>query len=604
MRILLSICGAAALVASTPAAANDWTVTEPGAARCNGVEARLTLGPAGEPSLSAARNCADVLKPAPIGIVTTAADFSSGLRFLGRTDRVLPFRYTTVAGKKRLRSGTARVSRFLFAKGDRRFAIAVRAARDGIAYRYEFAGAVTIERELSSFALPAEAPLFLSTYEVKYEKDHFASATGRLPAGEYSFPVLFQAGANWALLSESDVDGRYPGARLVYEPGSGRFRLALADAAVPSAGPMNTPWRTAIIGSLETIVESTLNEDVAPPSRLRDASWVKPGVSGWSWLDGTKKTQTSLVRQKEYVDYTASQGWPYLIVDDGWKTVDWMPELIRYATARGVKIMLWYHYKDVDTDAERAAEFGRIKAWGAAGVKLDFMDSDSRATNQWYDDTLRSLAAHKLLANFHGSTLPHGIQRTWPHVVTMEAVKGEESNRRRLEHILILPFTRNAVGSMDYTSQSYQRERPHSDAAELALAVVYESGMAVFGGSIAAYQARPEAQRFLREVPAAWDDTQLLDGEPGKKVVMARRDGSRWFLGGLAAGDKQTLMFDTDFLGHGRWLIETVRDSDTGMVRSTETIIAGRTIQVPIAANGGFAAIVCRAQQGRSSCTR
>ena len=604
MRTLLSILGAAALMATAPATANDWTITEPGAARCKGVEARLSLSPTGTPSLSAARNCASVLQPAPVGVVTTAADLSSGLRFLGRTDRVLPFRYTTVVGKKRVRSGTARVSRFLFAKGDQRFAIAVRAARDGIAFRYEFPGAVTIEREVSSFAPPAEAPLFLSTYEVKYEKDHFAAASGRLPAGEYSFPVLLQSGANWVLLSESDVDGRYPGARLVYQPGGGLFRLALADAAVPSTRPLNTPWRTAIIGSLETIVESTLNEDVAPPSKLRDARWVRPGVSGWSWLDGTRTTQTSLVRQKEYVDYTASQGWEYLIVDDGWKTVDWMPELIRYATARGVKIMLWYHYKDVDTDAERAAEFGRIKAWGAAGVKLDFMDSDSRITNQWYDETLRSLAAHKLLANFHGSTLPHGIQRTWPHVVTMEAVKGEESNRRRLEHILILPFTRNVVGSMDYTSQSYQRERPHSDAAELALAVVYESGMAVFGGSISAYRARPEAQRFLREVPAAWDDTQLIDGEPGKKVVIARRDGSRWFLGGLAAGDRQTLAVDTNFLGSGRWLVETVTDGDNGLVRSSETVLGGEAIQVPVAANGGFAAIACRARQGQSSCGR
>lgn len=280
----------------------------------------------------------------------------------------------------------------------------------------------------------------------------------------------------------------------------------------------------------------------------------------------------------------------------------WMPQLVAYARAKNVRIILWYRYTDVDTDAERTTQFSRIAGWGVAGVKLDFMDSDTQARNRWYDATLASTARYRLLVNLHGSTIPHGIQRTWPHVLTLEAVKGEESNSRSMQHITALPYTRNVVGSMDYTPQSFQRLRPHSDAAELALAVVYESGMHVFGGSIAAYQSRPIAERYLRRMPVAWDETRLLAGDPATGATIGRRVGDRWFVGAVLSGAARTVSVPTGFLAAGTWLVETVTDGAAGLTRTSRTITAGAPLSIAVVANGGFAAKICPAVPGTTTC--
>ncbi|HEX8629917.1 MAG TPA: glycoside hydrolase family 97 catalytic domain-containing protein [Catenuloplanes sp.] len=606
-RVCVGLLTLSVLVVAPPARAatpTTWSIAQPGAPAtgCDGVRASLAINAAGNLSLGATRDCATVLEPAPVGVVTTTADLTTGLTFVSRTERAISYRYTTVTGKNRDRQRTATESRFVFARGAVRFTVFVRVSADGITYRYEFPNAATITGEASSFQLPSGSPAFLAAYSNKYESSYGRSTAAGAATGEFNYPALFQVGSSWALLSESDVDGRYSGGRLVHTTGSGRYTVGLADPQVSFPAGFVTPWRTAIIGSLSTVVTSTLNDDVAPPSRIADPSWITPGVSAWSWLDGGRATQASLSRQRAYVDYAARQGWEYVIVDDGWAGVTWMPELVAYARSKNVRIIVWYRYTDVDTAAERTAQFGRIAGWGVAGVKLDFMDSDSQERNRWYDATLASTAQHRLVVNFHGSTIPHGIQRTWPHVLTLEAVKGEESNSRSLQHITALPFTRNVVGSMDYTPQSFQRSRPHSDAAELALAVVYESGLHVFGGSISAYQSRPVAERYLRRMPTVWDQTRLVSGDPTSGVTIARRTGDRWFLGAVLPGAARTISVPTSFLATGQWLVETVTDGPGGLTRTSRTIAAGDRLSIAVVANGGFAAKLCPAVAGTTTC--
>ncbi|MEK8169226.1 glycoside hydrolase family 97 catalytic domain-containing protein [Streptomyces sp. M19] len=211
-----------------------------------------------------------------------------------------------------------------------------------------------------------------------------------------------------------------------------------------------------------------------------------------------------------------------------------------------MRILLWTHWTDLDTPEERAANLGAAERWGAAGVKIDFMDSDSQERYGWYDDVLADTAARHLLVNFHGSTIPHGIQRTWPHVVSMEAVYGGEQGDVTAADMATLPFTRNVVGSMDFTPMGFQFGTHRvSEAAELATSVVYESGFQHYAGSIEAYRARPELERFLEQVPTVWDETRLVSGRPGDAATFARRDGHRWFLGSLGAGPAITR--------HARW---------------------------------------------------
>ncbi|WP_242581162.1 glycoside hydrolase family 97 catalytic domain-containing protein [Amycolatopsis sp. 195334CR] len=252
---------------------------------------------------------------------------------------------------------------------------------------------------------------------------------------------------------ESDVDGRYGGSRLTLDGGS--LRLTLPDPAETSTGPLATPWRTMVVGDLATVTESDLVTDLASPSKIADTSWIKPGAAAWSW-------------------------WADNLVDSGWDA-SWIPELVAYANARNVKIWLWVRWQTVDTDSEREKLFRQYADWGAVGLKIDFVESDGQDRMRWYDEVFAATAKYRLMLNFHGAPIPRGTERTWPHVVTVEA---------------------------DFTPVTFSGVRPNSDAGELALAVVYESGVQHFADSPANYAKQPLAEQLLRVVPTVWDETR------------------------------------------------------------------------------------------------
>ncbi|GAB2591350.1 hypothetical protein GCM10027168_25820 [Streptomyces capparidis] len=599
--------------AAPPPADRTWTVTQPapGTARDGAVAVSVTLdGATGALSLTARHGATTVLEPAPLGAVTDEADLTSGLTAVGRADRVVTERYTTTTGKRRERSALMRETRLAFAGRDgHRLDVVLRVADDGFAYRYVLPdgdgdGRVTVRREASAYRLPADATAWLMPYTVNYERPRVRTTAGDAAPGAYGHPSLFRVGGSHVLLTESDVDGRYSGSRLVHPAGTARYEVALADEQVTSTGPLATPWRTAVVGDLAEVTGSTLTDDLAPPSRIGDTSWIRPGRVAWSWLAGFGQAQRSLATQKRFVDFSAAHGWEYTLVDDGWKTTDWMPRLIEHATARGVRILLWVHWTDLDTAGEREELLTRFQRWGVAGVKIDFMDSDAQERYRWYDEVLEATAERRLLVNFHGSTIPHGIQRTWPHVMSMEAVWGAEQGNVGIGDITTLPFTRNVVGSMDYTPMGFQfGTRTTTEAAELALSVVYESGFQNYAGSVEAYRQRPELVRFLEQVPTVWDDTRLLSGGPGDEATFARRAGDRWFLGSVAAagGERRVPL---DFLGAGRWRVDVVRDGADGLERESRLVTRRDTLTVPTRDGGGFAALACRPRPDTLSCDR
>lgn len=570
--------------------------------------ATLTLHHAdGTLSLAVQRSGMTVIEPSPIGVVTEQADYSRGLRFIERADRIVTEEYTTVSGKRRERRSEMVEAVFSFSGANGTpIDVIIRVAEDGVAYRYRLPapGAKTVRRETGAFVVPDNAAAWLNPYRNNYENRYTTTTAAGAALQDYAYPALFQVGETFILLSESDVDGRYPASRLAHRTRTGRYDIQLADLLVPAAGPLTTPWRVAIIGDLATIVESTLTDDLAPPAQIADTSWIRPGRVAWSWLAGYEGAQRSLQTQQEFVDYAAARGWEYVLVDAGWYLEDWAPEIIDYARQRDVGIILWVHWTDLDTPEKSQAFFDRIVAWGAAGVKIDFMDSDSRERFQWYDRILAETAERNLLVNFHGSTIPHGIQRTWPHVMTMEAVYGEEQGNHPIAHVMALPYTRNVIGSMDYTPMRLHRRDglEVSEAGELALSVIYESAQQHYAGSIESYRARPELERFLEQVPTVWDDTRLLDGYPGERIIIARRQGTRWFIGAIAARPALVLELPLTLFS-GEWLLEVVRDGAEGLVRE-QHIVHGPDghVSIPIVANGGFAAIACPLAEGVTTC--
>ncbi|MEU1181191.1 glycoside hydrolase family 97 catalytic domain-containing protein [Streptomyces sp. NPDC005820] len=572
-------------------------------------------------SLSVSRDGRTAVEPSPVGIVTEQADLSRGLRFLHRTDRLVDERYRARSGKRLERRAGMRETRLSFATaaGDR-LDLVVRAAADGIAYRYVLPdGHGDVLGEASAFELPPDADAWLSTYRVDNEGQFAPYTAATAPTGAYSDQALFATPGGYVLLAESDLTGSYSGARLAHTQGTGTYRVQLADARVPADGPLATPWRALVTGDLATVTRSTFTDDLAPASRVADPSWIRPGTVLWTWLAGGRTAGQSLAAQKAYVDYAAERGWPYEAVDSGWyfkkdewdvtdpdwPATSWMPELVRYARDKGVGIIVWIHQRDLDTPEERALWLPTLERWGVKGVKIDFMNSEARSMLQWYDAILPETAAHHLMVDFHGSTIPKGVQRTWPHVMTLEGVGGEEKRTNTAAHLTTLPFTRNVVGGMDFTPGAFQRVglRPNSDAAEVGLTVAYESGLQMFAGTPESYDERPLARAYFDQVPAAWDDTRLLAGAPGREAVLARRSGDRWFVGAVYAGAARTAEVPLD-IGRGRWLVETIRDGADGLVQDSRVLHGGDTLTVGITANGGFAALACPWRPGVTTCYR
>jgi alpha-glucosidase len=539
-----------------------------------------------------------VLQPSPLGIRTSTADLTQGLRQTASTTRTVQETYQMTAGKRLVRTVDHTETRISVAgTGNARFDLVIRVAPDGVAYRYELPAPADVLSEASAFVIPGNANAWLMNYNPQHENQRFRTTAAGAEQREFGNPSLFQTGQDFILLTESNLDGRYAGSSLRHS-GNGVYQVQLKDTLVK--GARIGPWRTMIVGDLATVTESTLVDDLADPSRISDTSWIRPGKVAWSWLS-EHSSPSDFERQKAYVDFAARNGWPYVLVDEGWSD-QWVPELTRYARAKGVDILLWFHWNRLDTAAERQTMLPLLQSWGVKGVKVDFMESDSQVRYQFYDDILTETAQRHLMINFHGSTIPHGLARTWPHLLTMEAVYGAEQLPQPTGNP-IQPFTRNVVGSMDFTPVSLEvGPKVTTIAHEIALPVVFESGWTHFADKPEAYAKYPEALRFLDQVPTVWDQTELVGGFPGESAVFARRKADRWFLGGITL-NARTISAPLNFLGPGSWLVETINDKGRGDVtRTTSVRQAGETLSIPVPANGGFAAVVCPVTPGRTSC--
>ena len=498
----------------------------------------------------------------------------------------------------------------------------LRVATDGVAVRYRVTGeAVEIHTgDGTAFRVPRDATTWLTPFDVAHE----ASARQQPVVeadGEYCQPGLLRVDDQWVLLTEAGVDGSYAAARLV--AGENEFTFGLPETQLNARFPLETPWRVAVVGDRSTVVESTLVTDLVDGSAAAagegsaaggsadpsdDFEWVEPGRVAWSWWSESDSPD-DFQRQRDYVDYAAERGWEYVLVDAGWPARrDEVPDLVEYATDRGVDLFLWSHWTDLDTESERAERLSTYAEWGVAGVKVDFMDADDQGRMAFYDDLVEDAADHELLVNFHGSVVPTGLQRRHPNLMTYEGVMGAEYYKWSTvtpEHNCTLPFTRNVVGPMDYTPVTFSAEAAATTPGhELALSVVFESPLQHFADSVEEYAARPEAEGFLERVPAAWAETRLVSGYPGVEATVARRardDGDaagEWFLGSITAGPQRIVTVDCAFLASGdagpgeEWTAEVVRDDgEGGLVTESWPVTGEEAMDIVVPENGGFAAV-------------
>ena len=522
------------LVLALPAPAHAWTIASPD----RGITATVTR--AG--TLAVARHGRTVLR-ADVGRLTGRV----------RRDR-LATRFATPAGKRRRHSLRARVLKV--------GGVAVLAADDGIAVR----GATT---------WIARGRAWLQRFSSSYENPYRRTPLRR--AGRYGFPALLSTGRDWALLTEAGLPDGAPAGHL--RARQGRLRVSGSRRG----------WRVAVIGSLRTIVGSDLPLALGRPSRIKDPSWIRPGRAAWSWWSDPASTR-SLARQEQFVDFAAAEHFEYVTVDAGWDAA-WVPGLVAYAAARNVRLILWTDWHALADPARRAAVLDRWAGWGIAGIKVDYLQSDSGRRMAVMEDIARAAARRRLVVDFHGCTVPRGLQRTWPNVLSLEAVRGAEYQRggdpSDPADNVDLAFTRNAIGSMDYTPVTFSaRNRITTAGHELAMSVVYESGLQHYADTPESYGRYPVAASVLRDVPAAWDDTRLVGGRLDRFVAIARRAGQRWFVGVLGAGPPRTVTVPLRFLGPGAHDARIVGDD---LAETHTTVTAATTLHLRLAKNGGAA---------------
>lgn len=530
----------------------------------------------------------------------------------------------------------------------RRWQLVVRAANDGVAYRYRFPeqpgwDALVVAEERSTFTLPEGAlavalPLngFESAYEDRYR---------RLPASEapadwlIGLPLLLELPAGgFAAITEADltdyagmylVRGDGPGARLV-------SRLSpLPDepeVAVRAELPHETPWRAILISpDLAGLVESDFVLNLNDPCKIGDVSWIEPGMTTFPWWNGFFEEGVSFEpglnteTAKYYIDFCAEAGIPYHSLDgidnlawyggpirpyegagitEGREGLDFQ-EVLRHAETKGVRIRLWMHWEAARAHMERA--FPLYREWGVEGVMLDFMNRDDQEMVNVLQDVLELAAANHLTVTLHGASKPTGLERTYPNLLSSEAVLNLEYDKWDPigvppEHELTIPFTRMLAGPLDFHQGSFRTVpvpefEPRyvaplimgTPCRTLASYVVFQNHLPMVADYPSAYRDHP-ALPVLASIPSTWDETKLLSGSVGESIVIARRRGEDWWVGAMTDREARNLPIPLSFLGPGRFGADLYQDDLTAPSRlshASREVSASDLLDADLAPSGG-----------------
>ena len=533
------------------------------------------------------------------------------------------------------------------ASPDRKFAIEARVYNSAVAFRYQVPKQAALAgyrlmQEDTQFHLSGDAtawalrlPNFQSGYEAEYLRQTVSalSSEGGVPSHILTgAPMLLHLpGVAWAAVTEADLEGN---SAMYLEAVSGiwsghslvtKISPALdgSGPAVEATLPHHSAWRVILLGDTPgALIESNVITDLNPPNRVADTSWIHPGKAAWDWwsgdLDPEGKPAYTTRNMEYYVDFAAKSGFPYMMLDAGWSTftditrmlgnVD-VPELVRYAAKRNVKVWIWAHSKAVATQMQTA--FPLYQKWGVVGVKIDFIQRNDQKGIQFYYTVAKLAAEHHLMLDFHGATTPWGLERTYPNVLNMEAVLGLEYNKwSRRDGPLnrtMYPFTRMLNGPLDYTPGAFENVTRKefvprqldpmavgTRAQQLALYVVFRAPFEMVSDDPAAYVNQPGFQ-FLRDVPVVWDATRVLDGFPGEFVTIARRHGRDWYLGSITDWNPRTLRVPLNFLGNGAYTAEIYEDAPDAAEHPKhvsirkQTVHSGDTLTLSLAKGGGCA---------------
>lgn len=550
-------------------------------------------------------------------------------------------------------------------KGD--WSVEFRAYDDGVAYRFVSRAKkpFNVVSEQAEYRFPADFEAmvpyvtsgndgdFESQFSNSFENTYTTARLSALNSGRLMFlPLVADAGDGVKVcITETDLEN-YPGLYLtragaaenglkgVLAPcpkkqeqgGYNNLQMVVKEREAFIAkveGPRTFPWRIAMVGTDTEIAANNLSYLLATPSKLADTSWIRPGKVAWDWWNAWNisgvdfRAGINTETYKYYIDFAASKGIEYVILDEGWavnKKADLMQvvpeidlkEIVDHGRQKGVGIILWAGYWAFDRDMEAVCK--HYSEMGVKGFKVDFMDRDDQLMTAFNYRAAETAARYGLILDLHGSHKPAGLNRTWPNVLNFEGVHGLEQMKWRpatvdqMKYDATIPFIRQAAGPMDYTqgamrNASKENYRPVNSEPmsqgtrchQLALYVVLDSPLNMLCDSPTNYLREAECTEFIAAIPTVWDETRILGGRMGEYIVTARRSGDTWYVGAITDWTPRDVEVDLAPLGIGGTVEATIfRDGvnadrkASDYKRETIRIDTSKPLTVHLAPGGGF----------------
>lgn len=533
------------------------------------------------------------------------------------------------------------------------YAVEFRVFNNGLAYRFatDKKGDMEVMGENLTINFPSDYLAHLSqpngfktSYEYPYT--HVKTKEYQLTDRMSYLPILLETNKQYKILiSEADLQD-YPcmflksmgknGMQSIFpkcplefgEDGDRSVKiLKEADYIAKTSGKRSFPWRFFVISKEDKdIVENEMVYNLSSPCELEDYSWIKPGQVSWEWWHDARlygvdfRSGYNMDSYKYYIDFASSFGIPYIIMDEGWAkstrdpftpnpTIN-LQELIEYGKERNVKIVLWLTWLTVENNFEL---FKTFADWGIAGVKIDFMDRSDQWMVNYYERVAKEAAKHKLFVDFHGAFKPAGLERRYPNILSYEGVLGmEQGGNCKPVNSIYLPFMRNAVGPMDFTPGSMLSAQPEDNrstranamgsgtrAYQMALFVVFESGLQMLADNPVYYYRERPCTEFISGVPVLWDETIVPDAKVGEYVVIARRSGEKWFIGAITNDKARTIDVDLSFLPDNKNLHLTYFEDGINADRQAMDYKKGEMevnkstkLTLKLVRNGGWAGVI------------
>ena len=573
------------------------------------IELKLLLDDNAELFYLVNKGSENIVAKSKLGINTSVADFSSNLSFESVSTEAVDETYSLPSGKRSVYANRYNELKAVFSQSGRSIQITARVYNDGLAYRYELFGSgnLTINKELSQCNIAGTSQLYLQVYSRNYKSTIEESDWER--AGclkQTSMPLLVKANSNYVLISEAMVNGSYSASKLLADDAAEGFTYNFT-GTINTTLPFQSPWRVLMIGSLSTIAESVMMENLNPPTGMTDVSWIKAGRAAWSYGGEDTSGYLSMTNIRKYIDWAEEMGWEYFTLDRGWANNSQTPlnSVLNYARSKGIGVFIWVNQTKLPS--ERNQLLNTLTNWknqGVAGLKVDFWEDDSQAMMKRYDLLLELAAEQELLLNFHSCTKPTGLRKTWPHLLTSEAVLGNayyatSPNVVTAVHNINSAIVRSALGAADYNPVDFADKNGKIHYAttwahQLALSVVFESG-------VQHIMDAPDNLRynisnaFLKTLPAAWDDTKCLEAEMESRVTIARQKGDDWYVASLT-NEAGVSDVELSFLTAGETYNAYIyKDGDCPseiLFEYKENLTSNDRITLSLASNGGFAMIL------------